>query len=265
MNYISSDFHLHYIPSYTLYVQSNLYNDHLVVIGADNEVLVYIVYDNENPSLEATKILSFPFEKVYVSLPHQSLVWVPSEVFNADELELYTDYFVDNRKEKIEYKSIESLGITALYQVESTLQNRWRNMFAHANITPSFSAVLSQAFNNIDCDLELLCVHIYGSQADLFLFVNGEMRIFNTYEIQTPDDLAYYVLSIMKNFAIECKFQKILLSGASKDSEWGSRIQIYTKQLEEMKSTYNWTVHNKKVAESIRGLNTLADLAICEL
>ncbi|MCA5003755.1 DUF3822 family protein [Sphingobacterium bovistauri] len=264
MNYISADFHLHYIPSYTLYIQSDLYRDHLIVVGLDNDVLVYIAYDNEKPSLEATKILSFPFENVYISLPHQSLVWVPSEVFDPTDLALYKDYFVETKIDKIQYKQIESQGVTALYQIDSTLQSRWKNAFPQATILPSFSALLSQAFNNINCDLELLCVHIYGTQADLFLFVNGEIRLFNTYEIHNPDDLAFYVLSIMKNFSISGKIQKVLLSGASIDSEWGKRIDIYTKQLVEMKSTFDWIVKNKDVSLSIKSLNTLADLSICE-
>lgn len=264
MNYISGDFHLHYIPSYTLYVQSDLHRDHLVVVGPENDVLVYITYDNEKPSLEATKILSMPFEKVYVSLPHQSLLWIPSEVFDPSEIDLYTDYFLDTREDRIEFTEIENQGVTALYQIEATLMNRWRSIFPSAMILPSFSAVLGQAFRNIDYAVELLTVHIYGNQADIFLFVNSEIRLYNTFEIQTPDDLAYYVLSIMKNFAIEGKVQKIMLSGAPKDSEWGDRLSIYTKQLEEMKSTYSWKSYNSKVSQAIKNLNTLVDLSICE-
>jgi hypothetical protein len=264
MNYISGDFHLHYIPSYTLYVRSDLHRDHLVVIGLENDVLVYISYDNEKPSLEASKMLSMPFEKVYVSLPHQSLIWVPSEVFDPKEMELYNDYFLDTRNDHVEYHEIEDQGITALYQIESTLRNRWMNIFPAAIIVPSFSAVLKQAFRNIDYALELLTIHIYGNQADIFLYVNSEIRIYNTFEIETADDLAYYVLSIMKNFAIEGKLQKIMLSGASKDSEWGERLHKYTKEMVEMKSTQKWKISNKKVGYAIKELNTLADLAICE-
>lgn len=265
MNYISGDFHIHYIPSYTLYIQSDLYSDHLVVVGLDNNVLVYIAYDNENPSLEATKMLSFPFQNVYISLPHQSLIWVPTEVFDPFDLAFYKDYFIDTRIENIEHKTIDGQGLTAVYQIESTLKNRWQNVFPHAIILPSFSALLSQAYNNIDFDLELLCVHIYGTQADIFLYVNSEIRIYNTYEIHSPDDLAFYVLAIMKNFAITGKLQKILLSGASVDSAWGKRIEPYTKQLVQMKSTFVWKVSNQGVSSAIKSLNTLADLSICEL
>lgn len=265
MNYISEDFHLHYIPSYTLYVQSDLHQDHIVVVDNEENVLAYIAYNNENPSLEAAKILSLPFEKVFVSIPHQSLIWVPTEVFDQTQLELYTDYFLDPRIDKIQYQEIENQGVSALYQIESTLSNRWKNMYPKATILPSFSAVLSQAFRNIDYSLELLGVHLYGNQVDIFLYVNSEIRIYNTFEIHTPDDLSYYVLNIMKNFSIGSKFQRVLLSGASKDSEWGQRLAFYTKQLDEMKSTYNWKTDNIKVQQAIKGLNTLADLGLCEL
>lgn len=264
MNYISDDFHLHYIPSYILYVQSDLQYDHLVVVNDQNEVLVYMTYDNESPTMEAAKILSMPFQQVFVSLPHQSLVWIPTEVFDPNEVNLYADYFVDNRIDRIEYKNIESFGITALYQIESTLYNRWRNLFTEATIVPSFEAILDHAYRNIDNALELLGVHIYGNQVDMFLLVNGEMRIYNTFEIQTVDDLSYFILSIFKNFAIEGKLQKILLSGASKDSEWGQRLSFYTKQLYEMKASIVWKSDNSEVVEAIKRLNLLGDLAVCE-
>ena len=265
MNYIAEDFHLHYIPSYTLYVQSDLHRDHLVVVGPENNVLVYIAYDNENPSMEASKMLSMPFENVFVSLPHQSLIWVPTEVFDPSEMYLYTDYFLDTRKDQIEFQYIENQGVTALYQIESTLSNRWKNMFPQAIILPSFSAVLSQAFRNMDFAVELLGVHIYGNQVDLFLYVNSEIRIYNTFEIQTPDDLSYFVLMIIKNFSIEGKIQKVLLSGASKDSEWGQRLSFYTKQLDEMESIHKWKITDKNVHQAVKRLNTLSDLALCEL
>jgi len=264
MNYISADFHLHYIPSYSLYVQSDLHTDHLVVVDSEDNVLVYISYNNEQPSLEATKILSMPFERVYVSLPQQSLIWIPTEVFDPSEMDMYTEYFLETRIENIEFYEIQQLGITALYEIESTLRNRWTNIFPAAFIVPSFLAVLNQAFRNIDYALELLTVHIYGNQADIFLFVNSEIRIYNTFEIQTANDLAYYVLSIMKNFAIEGKLQKIILSGASIDSEWGESLKPYTKQIVQMKSTQNWKTLDKKVGFAIKELNTLADLTICE-
>lgn len=264
MNYISEDFRLHYIPSYTLYIQSELHQDHLVVVDSEQNVLVYISYDNADPSVEASKILSMPFEKVFVNLPHQSLLWIPTEVFDSSELHLYSDYFLDNREGKINFIEIRNQGVTALYQIESTVLSRWRNIFPSAIIKPVFLKVLDQAFQYIDYAVELLVVHLYGSQADISLFVNGEIRLYNTFEIQTPDDLSFFVLGIMKNFAIEGKVQKAVLSGATNDSEWGQRLGTYTKQLVEMKASSSWNTTNKEVEKALKGLNTLADLALCE-
>ena len=94
--------------------------------------------------------------------------------------------------------------------------------------------------------------------------MNGELRLFNTYEVQAPDDLAYYILSIIKNFAIEGKIQKIQLIGLSKESDFAKRIAIYTKQLEEVNAESNWQVSNREVENSLKELNILADLTICE-
>ena len=264
MNYISEDFHYHYIPSYTLYVQSNLHSDHIIVLGPDNDVLVNMVYSNESPTPEATKILGLPFEQVYISLPHQNLLWIPSEVFELGDLGLYTEHFLDSRIERIAYKEIEGHGITALYQIDAMLENRWLNAFPHAQLFPTFLPVIKNALNRNSQESEVLGIHIYDTIADIFLLVNNEIRLYNTFEIQTPDDLSFYVLSIIKNFGLHGSIPKILLSGASKDSEWGERLAYYTSQVEEVQSTAVWKTQNEGVKESIAELNILVDLTVCE-
>ena len=264
MNYISEDFHLHYLPSYTLYVQSNLHRDHILVLGPAKDVLVNLEYDNENPPAEAAKLLSLPFEKAYVSLPHQHLIWVPSEVFEPVDLPLYTDHFLDQNVDRIFYKEIEDQGIVALYQIDAILLGRWKRMFSSAHIFPTFLPVINNAVNNMSAEGEIVGVHIYGSVADIFLFMNNEIRLYNTFEIQTPDDLSYYILSLMKNFGIEGRIPKILLSGASKDSEWGERLSYYCTTLEVLQGTISGQAENPQVRESIAELNILVDLSVCE-
>lgn len=264
MNYISADFHLHYLPSYTLYVQSNLHRDHIIVLGPAKDVLVNLEYDNENPSAEATRILSLPFEQVYISLPHQNLLWVPSEVFEPADLPLYADHFLDPNIERIAYHEVKGHSITALYQIDAMLENRWKTVFPAAHIFPTFLPIINNAVDRMYNDLEVLGVHIYDTMADIFLITQNEIRLYNTFEIQTPDDLSFFVLSIMKNFAIGGRIQKILLSGASKDSEWGKRLSCYCAILEEMHSTDIWKAENEEVRKSIAELNILVDLSLCE-
>lgn len=263
MNYIAEDFHLHYLATYALYVQSDFQQDHLVVLDEDKKVLVYMTYDNISPSVEAMKILSMPFQKVYVGLPHQSLVWIPTELYHDSEKELYANYFVDSNVDRMIAKEISGLEIVALYQYDQLLYSRWMNLFPEAHFIPNFEVVIRQVQSNIPIQGEVLGGHLYDDQADIFLFVNGELKLYNTFEVATPDDLSYFVLNICKNFSIKGKVPKILLSGTSRGSEWYTRMQRYGEQVDMIKAKEKWFAYEAEVEETLEELNVLADSVLC--
>lgn len=263
MNYIAEDFHLHYLTTYTLYIQSDFQNDHLVVVDEDKQVLVYMTYENMSPPVEAMKILSMPFQKVVVGLPHQSLIWVPSEVYHETEKDLYTSYFVDSEVGRIMSREIAGLGIVALYQYDQLLYSRWKKLFPDANFIPTFEVVVYQVQPHIPIQGEVLGVHLYDDQADIFLFVNGELKLYNTFEIATPDDLSYFVLHIFKNFSIKGKVPKILLSGTYSESEWFVRLRRYAEQIDMIKPKEKWFVPNLDVEHQLEGLTVLTDSGLC--
>lgn len=263
MIYIADDFHLHYLATYTLCIQSDFQNDHLVVLDEEKQVLVYMTYDNVSPSAEAVRILSMPFQKVIVGLPHQSLVWVPSEVYHESERELYTNYFVDADVNHIMSKEIVGLDVVALYQYDQLLYSRWKNLFADASFIPNFEVVIRQAQSNIPIQGDVLGVHLYDDQADIFLFMNGELKLYNTFEVATSDDLSYFVLNVFKNFAIKSKVPKIVLSGTNKDSEWFVRLSRYTDHIEMIRPKEKWSVLNLDVERQLEELNALTDSVLC--
>ncbi len=263
MNYTADDFHFHYVSTYSLLIQSDFQNDHLVVMDEDKQVLVYMTYDNLSPSAEAIKILSLPFKKVCVNLPHQDLIWVPSEVYHETEKGLYVDYFAESDINRIMSKDIEALGVTALFQYDQLLYSRWKKIFAEADFVPYFEVVINQAQSYIPIQGEVLGVHLYDDQADIFLFINGELRLYNTFEVATPDDLSYFVLNVFKNFSIKDKVSKILLSGRSRESEWFERLGRYAEWVDMIQPKEKWITANDEVSLRLEELNVLADSVSC--
>lgn len=263
MNFISEDFHLHYIASYTLFIQSDFKNDYLVVVNEDNEVLVLLHYDNLQPSAEAVRFLSLPFAKVIIGMPHQNLVWVPAEVYDPSEKHLYATYFLDENVDTILARDFDDLAAVALYQYDQLLLNRWTKIFPQARLVPNFEIFIHQAKGYINDQGAILAVYVYDNQADIFLFINGEFKLYNTFEVATADDLNYFVLSILKNFAVTGKLNKVLLSGADKESEWAYRLQNYAENLILLQPKTAWTTSNAGVQQNLSSLNILADTILC--
>lgn len=263
MNFISEDFHVNDLDSYTLYIQSVLNIDYLIVVNEQNDVLVNIEFDTMNPSSEAVDLLGYSFANVIVSLPHQNLIWVPTEVYDEAEKHLFLPYFIQDDVDAINAKQVDDLNVTALYQYDQLLVGRWKKLFPEVKIVPHFDVFLHQSKPFIAKDGAVLGVHIYGNQADVFLFVNAEFKFYNTFEIGTADDLSYFVLSIMKNFSIEGPFQKILLSSVDPSTEWLIRMASYTEELIKLQAINKWNSGNEEVIQSLGSLNLLVDSSLC--
>jgi len=263
MNFISVDFHLHYLTSYTLYIHSDFINNYLVVLSEENEVLVYLHYDNSQPTAEVVKFLSYPFTKVIIGMPHQDLVWVPADVFDVSEKSLYAPYFLDDNLDNIFVNQLEDLDVVALYQFDQVLYLRWKLIFPEAKFVPIFDVFMQQAQKAIPTGGETIGVHIYDNQADLFLFVNNEFKLYNSFEVATPDDLSYFLISILKNFSLIGTVDRILVSGVEEGSDWVERLQKYTEELVFLEPKTVWTSTNSEVKHALSSLNILADTGLC--
>ncbi len=264
MNYTSEDFRIQYISTYTLYVHTDLIHDQLVVVDDDNQVVLLMAYGKKDPSPEAMKILGLPFSFVYVALPHQNLVWVPKEVFEEEKKATFVPFFYHSES-SIFSKEIESLGVTALYEFDVLQMNHWKNIFPHARFVPVFEVVLKQAQLQIPIEGKVLGVHVYDRQADLFVFMNGAFRFYNTFETRTADDLSYFVLKVLKQFDMGQQVEKIILSGADLQSDWATRLATYTDNLELTKPRNKWSSDSVDVEEKVETLGVLADSVVCAL
>lgn len=263
MNFISEDFHVNDLDFYTLYIQSVFNFDYLIVINGQNDVLVNLQFDSMNPSKEVVDLLGYSFANVIVSLPHQNLIWVPTEVYDVTEKHLFLPYFLQQDVDSILVKHVIDLEVSALYQYDQLSVSRWSRIFPEVKYVPYFDVLLHQSKEFIVNEGEVLGVHIYGNQADVFLFVNAEFKFYNTFEVSTADDLSYFVLSIMKNFSIEGPFHKILLSSGDSNTEWSNRLSSYTEELITLQSINKWNSSNDEVLQSLNSLSLLVDSSLC--
>jgi len=129
MNYISNQFNIQLIPSYTLLIKAGFMTDILAVIDQSQTIRVFKEYASEKPEVEAMKILSLPFRKVKVVIPHESFSFIPSELFELEKLPIYGSYLSDDNPSHVYYQEIPSLGVTVVYQYDLLLFNRWKSIF----------------------------------------------------------------------------------------------------------------------------------------
>lgn len=263
MNFISPDFHLHYLASYSLLIQHDEINNYLIVLSEDNEVLVFLGYNTSNPSEESLKMLSYPFSKVFIGLPHQQLLWVPALFFNVSEKGKYASYFLDPTINNVYHKEVGMLDAIGLYQLDKAVINKWSAVFPDAKFIPLFSVFIEQVFGLISPNEDVLCVQKYDSKVDIMLILNGEFKFYNSFEVSTIDDMHYFVLSLLRQYKVTSKLQTILLSGVEQNSEWENDLKRYADKSIYLESRSKWKVLNDEVKDALLPLNLIKDIQTC--
>lgn len=257
MNYTSDHFNIQYLPHYTLLVKTGFHIDTLVVIDENNSIQVMIEYESEQPEPSALQLLSLPFSKVKVVVPHQGLVFVPTEVFQEDALEEYSEFLVDDQVENTKFQQVAMNGVTAVYQFDMFLYNRWKTLFPEAQFIPEFQVVLEQAQAHIPLQGDVVGVHFGDQVVDIFVFINGQFQLYNTFEVYGLEDLTYYMLRIFSNFHIKDKVQKLLISGEIPEDIYRIRLTQLAEKIEVMQAKVKIRADVPRVEEQLAGLNTL--------
>lgn len=264
MNYISNQFNIQLIPSYTLLIHAGFVTDLLAVVDQQRQLRVFMEYAAEKPETEAMKMLSLPFKKVKVVIPQESFSFIPSELFEEEKLPVYASYLSDENPSHVYFQRIESLGVTVVYQFDLLLLNRWKSIFPECQLIPEFRMVLEQVQSKIPIHGHVLGAHFSKQQVDLYLFVNGQIQIYNSFEINSIDDLSYYILNIYNEFNIDEKVDKLIVSGLGITEGYLQRLSNYTHQLERIHMTAEVHVPADALELELDPFHTTFDALLCE-
>lgn len=265
MNYISEDFNIHFLPEYTLSAKAGFSKDVITVTDKELNLNLLLEYDAENPKLEATQILSLPFRFVKVVIPHQSLTFIPKEVFQEDRLSDYAPYLVEHVPNHIHTYEMKNLGIIAVFEYDLILYNRWKALFPDAQIFPEFSIILDQAQDLVPIRGSVLGVHFVSDHlVDLYVFQNGQFILYNSFDVYFAEDLNYYILNILQQFSLSEKVSKVLISGDIPNDSYMKCLERYSDNVAYLSSKSKVHINHESDDINLKNYNTLFDAILCE-
>lgn len=263
MKYTSKNFHLHYIPQYRLFVKADFLTDTLLVVDDANVVQAMFSYPANEPNAEAIKLLGLPFQQVFINLPTQSLVFIPSEVYQEEDEDLYRDFLMDEHAERTLVSTLSNLEVTACYQFDLLLYNRWHAMFPKAKFVADFDLLLRDVQAYLPMQGEVLGAHINDTQVALFAFKNGKFLFYNSFDIQQVDDLHYFVLTTCQAFGLQLKLHKVLISGVDAEHAYALALSQFAHRSEFMQAQTGLLTDDEAVAKILNRLLILADASLC--
>lgn len=263
MKYTSKNFHLHYIPQYKLFINTDFLEDTLIVTDEDNHVMTVFSYPSNEPDVEAVKLLGLPFQHVFVGLPVQSLVFIPTAVYQEEQSDLYQQFLSDGNAARTHTYKFDNLEVTACYQYDMLLFNRWRTIFPHAKFTADFQLLLREVQKHIPMQGEVLGAHFNTTQVALFGFKDGKFLFYNTVDILNVDDLNYFVLATCQSFGLQIKLHKVLLSGVDKNHPYSKALDALAHRIEYMEPNTSLQVDEEDLKQVLDRFNLVTDAPLC--
>ena len=264
MKYTSQSFNLHYISQYKLFIKADYLRDTLIVVDEMNMVQAMFSYTVNEPDTEAIKLLGLPFQNIFISLPVESLVFIPTEVYDAEDMPSYQTFLLDDRVDRTKVYQLDNLDITSCYQYDLLLYNRWFAIFPNANFVADFQLLLSEVQAYIPLQGEVLGAHFNDTQVELFAFKNGKLQFYNVFDMQNTNDLNYFVLTTCQAFGLHIKLDKVLISGIEAEHPYSIALQDFSNRIELMQAHTHLDIDDQSVATVLNKYNFIADAALCE-
>jgi len=254
MKYTSPRFRLHHLQSYTLLARTDFRNDTLVVLSDRHEVLALYAYPPEKPDPEATRLLGLPFQRVYINLPVQSSVFIPTEVHQEEDSGLYHRFLVEDQTGGTYTHPLYSFGITVYYQYDMLLAKRWRHIFPQGVFYADFQTIFHKMQSYIPFRGEILGANFRDKRADLYVFRDDRLCFYHSFEIARSSDVHYFLLNLLNMFGIEGKAQRCLVSGLPHRHEYVEVLRQYCRHLEFLEPADAWQTEEADLLPEIERL-----------
>ncbi|MFD0750006.1 DUF3822 family protein [Mucilaginibacter calamicampi] len=224
--YRHKDFDLNLAYYYTMVLQVNstlftyavFYNDRLMAL-AENCILEELV----EPTEMVNELLA-NFKDVVVGVDAEAFTIVPAELYSTDKVAGYARFFDVKEDEKVLAQQLDDDNFI-IYKIKAVVfeaigkfnldrcvhsSRGWINVIANTN----------PAYNTIYINIE-------EGVAELLRFKNGKLRLYNTFEYKTADDLAYAVSVVFKQMGVLQREVHLYLSGAAVNREYRARLSEF--------------------------------------
>jgi len=153
------------------------------------------------------------YARTIVLFSYRECTLIPEEVYRDDDKEKYINLlFGDNFSGKCYSMHLPDLGNYLVYKAPSSLDNLY-NEFFPGSIYYHSTGFLLKTLSRISINYKKPLVHAHFSKNyfEMAIFSKGKLLFYNSFEFQTSEEIAYYILYALKQWKVEAK--RIMVSG----------------------------------------------------
>ncbi len=175
---------------------------------------------NMREALHQVPMLSQAFGRVLVMVDTPVLM-VPSDLFVQDEMEaLYYHTFTRQDQQVVMHTVLPELNCVAVFTMPKDLRTVITDTFSNVQVLPAFTPLwrhLNQR-SYIGSRFKLY-TYYHDKSIDVFCFAQNRFKFYNSYEVNTSEDVMYYVLSVVKQLGIIPEHDELYICGDFPDRD----------------------------------------------
>ncbi|WAC40089.1 DUF3822 family protein [Pedobacter sp. SL55] len=218
----------------------------LVKIGADTfsyviidqeRKFVHAVYDEQEcedgyeklkERLKNDTYLNLKYETVKIATHTQNVVYVPQELFNENEIALYTKFFADADSQNIYVQPSLQQNIYTVfslpYSIEKIVNHNWQQ-----SIKLEQNAGLLELA--VQFDKETLIIDFTVGSFQFVYIKNNNIAFNQNYQFEDTEELTYFILLIVNQLNINMKQVAVNVCGIINDGDnkWSLLTQYFDK------------------------------------
>ncbi|MFN0293840.1 DUF3822 family protein [Pedobacter helvus] len=216
----------------------------LVKIGADTfsyviidqeRKFVHAVYDEQECTdgyeklkerLKNDAYLNLNYQNVKIATHTQNVVYVPNELFNENEIAVYTKFFADADSQNIYVQPSQQQNIYTVfsppYSVEKKINNNWPQSIKLVHNAGLFE--LAVQFNT-----DTIIIDFTAGSFQLVYIKDKEIAFNQNYQFEGTEELTYFLLLIVNQLNINVQQVTVNTCGIINDNDinWNILIKYF--------------------------------------
>ncbi|MGL4364496.1 MAG: DUF3822 family protein [Bacteroidales bacterium] len=168
--------------------------------------------------LQKDTLLNLQFESVSCLFISRHSVLIPTGFSEPIQFKFFLEQnTLIHELDEIHYSSLSSHGIDTVFAIPNPLAAKLIGKYNKVRFYHQIVPLLDISYRYLEEGHKtVLTVNIHQEFADIILIQNGKLMIYNTFEINSSNDLLYFLLAISKKYDLNKMLLKLLIFNDTK-------------------------------------------------
>ncbi len=160
--------------------------------------------------LQNESILQKQYTKTHLFWSFAESILVPTELFSPDtNNNMLNLIYGDANQGIIKSDFLYKYSLHNIYRIPEKTQEYFTNKFPYATQTHQYTALVNR---NFKAGNHLYCI-FFSNSLTLMLWKEGKLQVIQNFEYSNPEDAAYHLLNVCKNFELHPDAVSVHING----------------------------------------------------